>query len=318
LRNPIFFDRDDGQPLVPRSRTFVPLPLEENRDYIRAGYQSALAGASKADRDMAAGDFAKGIPDHPDQLIPTAHLLLAQERWAKDGWRAFEMSGMGFDPAGGGQDAAELAYHHRGWFGPLVTLRGSQNAEPTTAIAAILTHRRNSAPIGADNGGGYAGAVRTRLSDNGIQAALFNGAGGSNGRALDSRIPFSNMRAEVYVKFMEALDPTQEGGSVIALPPDPELIADLAAIRIKRRTLEVRGEYQLESKDEIRARIGRSPGKGDAVVIAWWAGSAAVKRKMGDRRREDRPRFANCGYSAQKRRGRERPTFDRSPGKPYA
>jgi hypothetical protein len=284
LRNPIFFDRDTGQPLAPRSRTFVPLPLEENRDYVRSGYQSALAGASKADRDMAAGDFAKGIPDHPDQLIPTAHLLMAQERWAKDGWRAFEQSGMGFDPAGGGQDAAELAYHHRGWFGPLMTLRGAQNAEPTTAIAAILTHRRNGAPIAVDNGGGYAGAIRTRLDDNGIQAALFNGANASNAKTLDSRIPFANLRAEAYVRFMEALDPNQEGGSVIALPADAELIADLAAVRIKRRTLEVRGEYQLESKDEIRARIGRSPGKGDAVVMAWWAGVRAARRQISGSR----------------------------------
>jgi hypothetical protein len=29
----------------------------------------------------------------------------------------------------------------------------------------------------------------------------------------------------------------------------------------------------LESKDEIRKRIGRSPDRADAVVLAWYAGS---------------------------------------------
>ena len=40
---------------------------------------------------------------------------------------------------------------------------------------------------------------------------------------------FANKRAEAWWRFREALDPDQEGGSVIALPPDPQLRADLAA-----------------------------------------------------------------------------------------
>src|SRR4051812_13855711 len=40
---------------------------------------------------------------------------------------------------------------------------------------------------------------------------------------------FANKRAEVWWKFREALDPDQPDGSAIALPPDPELRADLCA-----------------------------------------------------------------------------------------
>jgi len=53
-------------------------------------------------------------------------------------------------------------------------------------------------------------------------------------------------------------------GEGIALPPDPELVSDLCAPRWK---LTARG-IQVESKDEIIKRLGRSPDCGDAVVMA--------------------------------------------------
>jgi hypothetical protein len=37
---------------------------------------------------------------------------------------------------------------------------------------------------------------------------------------------------------------------------------------------------KLAPKDAIRGRIGRSPGKGDAVVMAWAEGTKAVKRLL--------------------------------------
>jgi hypothetical protein len=35
---------------------------------------------------------------------------------------------------------------------------------------------------------------------------------------------------------------------------------------------------KIETKDDIRRRIGRSPGKGDAIVLAWSEGATAAKR----------------------------------------
>ena len=97
----------------------------------------------------------------------------------------------------------------------------------------------------------------------------------------DGQLAFANKRAEVWWKFREALDPDQPDGSAIALPPDPELRADLCAPTWK---LTARG-ILLESKDgssgfgNLRQRLGRSPGKGDAVVMAWSEGNqAAVSR----------------------------------------
>jgi len=72
-----------------------------------------------------------------------------------------------------------------------------------------------------------------------------------------------NLRAELYWMLRDALDP--ENNSTIALPDDPELLRDLCSARYVPMA---GGKVKVESKDEIKARIGRSPDKGDAVLLA--------------------------------------------------
>ncbi len=61
----------------------------------------------------------------------------------------------------------------------------------------------------------------------------------------------------------------------IALPDDPELIDDLTTVKWFTRG----GKIHLESKEEIRKRLGRSPDKGDAVVLWNWVRSRPVFKK---------------------------------------
>jgi hypothetical protein len=76
------------------------------------------------------------------------------------------------------------------------------------------------------------------------------------------------------------------------------LAADLATPRISARALQTRGVILVESKEEIRERLGRSPDKGDAVVVCrQFGGLLEMKRK-------ETPRFptrANVGHAAAKR-----------------
>jgi hypothetical protein len=74
--------------------------------------------------------------------------------------------------------------------------------------------------------------------------------------------------------FREALEPNL--GEPVALPVDAELLADLAAPTWK---LTPRG-IQLESKEDVKKRIGRSPDKGDAVINAWSYGKTAVMARI--------------------------------------
>jgi hypothetical protein len=86
--------------------------------------------------------------------------------------------------------------------------------------------------------------------------------------ATDSsgQLTFINLRAEYYWRFRELLDPSN--GRNAALPPDPELLGDLCAPRWSMTTAGIK----IEDKEEIKKRLGRSPDKGDAIVIAGSAG----------------------------------------------
>lgn len=56
------------------------------------------------------------------------------------------------------------------------------------------------------------------------------------------------------------------------LPPDPTLLADLAAPTFWM----TRDALQIEQKEEVCKRLGRSTDRGDAVVMAWAAGPTYI------------------------------------------
>src|SRR3954452_5254930 len=169
--------------------------------------------------------------------------------------------------------------------------KGQETADGSTTAAMVVRYRLDGAPVIVDVGGGYGGGVTVRLKDNGIEPVSFVASWESIEKTKDGQLTFANKRAEVWWKFREALDPDQPDGSAIALPPDPELRADLCAPTWK---LGARG-ILLESKDgssgfgNLRQRLGRSPGKGDAVVMAWSEGNAAAVSRHNARKWE-RPR----------------------------
>jgi hypothetical protein len=234
------------------------------------------------------GDFSVGLKDADFQVIPTAWVLAAEARWKPDGGKGFAMTAMALDPAGGGRDSAELARRHGGWYAPLISAKGEETADGSATAATVVRYRLDNTPVIVDVGGGYGGAVMLRLKDNGIKPVPFNASIESLLKTKDGQLAFANRRAEAWWKFREALDPDQPDGSAIALPPDPELRADLCSPTWK---LTARG-ILLESKDDIRKRLGRSPGKGDAVVMGWSEGNkAAMARLRNPTTPKERPPF---------------------------
>jgi hypothetical protein len=121
----------------------------------------------------------------------------------------------------------------------------------------------------------------------------FMGVNPSHSTSANGSERFANLRAQTWWQFREALDPFT--GADIALPPDPELAAELT---MPRRVPEKR-EIQIESKDQIKKRLGRSPDKADAVVMAWAFGekrTGALPHSM-----ERLQTQANVGYARAKR-----------------
>lgn len=285
-----------GKIIRPTSRTYIPSSVRDNPYYAASDYERQLDALPEPYRSLLMGGFKTAFKDADFQVIPTAWITAAQERWKPDGYKAFSMTAMAFDPAGGGADAAELAMRYGGWYAEIVSEKGEQTAEPTSAMGFISKYRKDAAPIVIDVGGGYGGPISLLLKQNEIPHVGFNGASTSNKHTKDSQLKFANKRAEAWWKFREELDPDQQGGSVIALPPDPELRADLAA-----PTYEVAARgILIESKDDLRKRLGRSPGKGDACVMCLSEGNAAVKRALNSS--GPRQSQANLGYSHMKKR----------------
>ena len=264
-----------GRVYIPTSRTFIPASLADNPYLAESGYQAQLDALPEPVRSAVRdGNFMAARTDAEFQVIPTIWVIQAQGRWRENSWRSTNMTAMAIDPAGGGRDSAELAIRHGSWYNRLISQRGNKTEDGNLAVATIMKHRRNSCPVVVDVGGGYGGQVVMRLSDNGVPFFRFSGSDGSGRKTVDGSMHFANKRAEAWWRFREALDPEQQGGSAIALPPDPELLADLTSPTWK---VGQRG-ITIESKDEIRKRLGRSPGRGDAVVMAYEPGNIASQR----------------------------------------
>ena len=268
-----------GQIMKPTSRTFIPAKLSDNPYLSRTNYQATIDALPEPFRSQLLGGFKTSFKDQDNQVCPTAWVRAAMAKWKPDGWKGFEMTAMALDPAGGGDDPAALAMRHGPWYAPLVTLKGEATRDGAQMAAQVLVHRRANAALVVDMGGGYGTDVSSRLKENGISFVAFNGANASSG-ASGGGLKFYNARAEALWRFREELNPDKEGGAEIALPDDPELLADLTAPTFEVRTSGI----LIESKEAIRKRLGRSTNKGDAVVMCLAPGNRAVRRQLSAHR----------------------------------
>jgi hypothetical protein len=73
---------------------------------------------------------------------------------------------------------------------------------------------------------------------------------------------FANVRAYLYWAMRELLDPAHRHN--VALPPNPELLADLTAPKWSQAG----GVIRIEPKPDIIKRLGRSPDLSDATVYS--------------------------------------------------
>jgi hypothetical protein len=264
----------EPEPVVARSRTFIPSSLQDNPDLARTNYASVLAALpEELRRAYRDGDWSVGQRDDDFQVIPTAWIEAAQQRWTEKPPRGYAMTAMAVDVAPGGGDARVICWRYGGWYAPFVAEKVVDKTGRLTA-AEVVKHRRDRCPVVVDLGGGWGGDATIAMKDNGIDVVAFNGVVASNARTRDGKLKFVNKRAEATWKFREALDPSQEGGSAVMLPPDPELKSDLAAYRWENK---LRG-LVIEDKEKMRERLGRSPDKGDAAIMCLSEGDRAVQR----------------------------------------
>lgn len=287
-----------GELITPKSRTFIPSRVEDNPYLMRTGYRAQLQSLPEPLRSqMLRGDFLAGREDDPWQVVPTAWVEAAQQRWqSREKPRGVPMDALGVDPARGGADEFVLAPRYANWFGEMVVRPGAEVPDGPSGAALVVQHRRDNCVVNLD-AIGIGASVLDHLRGNDVMVKALVGSEASHGRDKTGSLGFVNLRSEWWWRMREALDPSS--GEEIALPPDPRLKGDLCALRWK---LTARG-IQVEPKSDAKVmeRLGRSPDRGDAAVYALAYDTPEVHRQR--RRAGPRPMQANRSYSPV-RRGR--------------
>lgn len=271
---------EDGN--APLSLTFIPAALSDNPYRDTPEYRAKLDALPEPLRSqLKSGDFTAGQEDGANQVIPTEWVKLAQSRWTPQPPVGIPMCAMGVDVAQGGTDSTVIARRHDGWYCPLEAIPGVETPSGAEVAGRVLARRHDGARVIVDLGGGWGGDALQHLTRNGVDAVGYMGVKDTMRRTRDNQLRFFNVRTEAYWRLREALDPYQQGGSPITLPPDRELLADLTAPTYT--TLSGKGGMciKLEPKDALVKRLGRSPDKGDAVAMAWWSGPKAISDLEG-------------------------------------
>jgi hypothetical protein len=263
----------------PKSRTFIKARVTDNPYYMATGYLSQLQSLPEPLRSqMMNGDFQAGIEDDAHQVIPTAWIEAAQERW-KERAQDFRsrpalkgpMDSLGVDVARGGNmgstlgatgnDELVLSPRHGTFFDQQLMFKGVAIDDGAKTAGLVIAALRDNAVVHLDVVG-VGTSPYDFLNQNNIQTVPVNGAAAAAGTDQSGLLRFTNLRAELHWRMREALDPLNP--SPIALPPDPQLLGDLAAPRwwISKTGITIEG------KDEIKKRLGRSPDRGEGAIYA--------------------------------------------------
>ena len=252
--------------IKPESRTFIPSRITDNPFLVSTGYMAQLQALPEPLRSqMLLGDFEAGIEDSPWQVIPTRWVEIAMARWKARSPRG-EMLSMGVDVARGGKDSTLIATRHKTdttslWFDKLHVHPGSETPNGNVVAGLVIGERRDFAPIHLDVIGVGASPYDV-LNQAGQDVYGVNVAEKPNALDKSGRLSFFNLRSQLWWQLREALDPAADNG--IALPDDKDLLAELCAPMWELSGMTVK----VESRDDIVKRVGRSPDRATAVMLA--------------------------------------------------
>lgn len=255
----------DGETIYPRSRTFIPARVQDNPYYARDNrYMSVLQSLPEPLRSMLLnGDFKASSIPNPFQVIPTEWARAAQQRWLEREKPDTPLTAVGLDAVRGGNDQMALAKRYDNWFDRVKTWPGVMVPNGATAAELVRLELGDEEP-GYINVDVIGVGSSTFDSLEPMYSSVFpvNASTKSDYRDRSGKLKMRNMRAEYHWRMRDALDPKL--GDDTALPDDRELLADLCAATYKVSTAGV----LIEEKEVIKERIGRSPDKGEATMLA--------------------------------------------------
>ena len=166
---------------------------------------------------------------------------------------------IGVDVAAFGSDKTVIAVR-RGRKIENLNVYTQKSTRETAGLARHIANMSNTRNIKVDEIGVGRGVVDSLEEDGFVNIGVNVAERASNSER------FVNLRAELWWSLRESLDPdTVRNPEPLALPPDDDLLAELSAVKFKFTS---RGAIQIESKEDMKRRLGRSPDRADAVCLA--------------------------------------------------
>lgn len=246
------------------------VPPEVARALPRKGWAEEMERLWGADSPVyqvrVLGEFPTNAAD---SVIPLAWVEAANRRWQEQqNTELPPLTTIGVDVARTGTDRTVLALRHGDRITELRRLphQGTMHtANDVKRALEIMSDHPLEAPTAIVDSIGIGAGVVDRLAELQMGVIPFNAAEATTRTDKSGRVGFVNKRAAAWWNLRELLDP--DGDGLLALPPDDKLIGDLTSPKWR---VMAGGKIQLESKDDIRKRLGRSTDDGDAVVQAFW------------------------------------------------
>jgi hypothetical protein len=224
-----------------------------------------------------------------DGVIPLSWIEAANHRWLE--WQQNGavppedgLHTMGVDVARLGSDDTVIAVRHGDVLTELRRSRKEDTMATTGRVKGIWDGDKRIAPV-VDVIGIGAGVV-DRLREMGVSSTVaFNASEKTSRRDSSNTLGFVNCRSAAAWNLREMLAP--HSAHEVALPADDLLTGDLTALHYRYMS---GGKIVIESKDDIKKRIGRSTDSGDAVIQAYWPNSGSWAKAFG---------IVNCDYCGQ-------------------
>lgn len=253
---------------TPQSLTFIPSRVADNPYLEGTGYVERLQNMPEHLRkQLLDGDFMAGRGDQDNQVIPAAWVDAAMARWVAPVSK--RMLVIFADVAQGGADKSTTAALHEDWiFDKIESRPGSETKDGPSIVTMVTQRRRDNAAIGIDCTGGWGGSAADHFkTHNNISVSRVVSSKKSDLKDNHTGYAYRNVRSEMWWEFRIALDPSlrKPGEPPVSLPPSQTLRAQLCAPTFTDQG----GTILIESKDDIRARLGSSTDEADAIIGAW-------------------------------------------------
>jgi len=262
--------------LHPRSRTFIFASIYDNPILVASGYISTLQALPEPLRSkMLYGDFRSGMEEDPWQIFPTKWVRDAQIRWReREEPVHIPVGQLGVDVARGGKDRTVLTPRRDNYFCEQKLYPGYETKTGADVIARCMPLCNEDTRVCIDVIG--VGSSPYDIGEmQGMSIVAMNGAEATTTRSKAGNLGFYNRRAEWHWRLREALDPAS--GEDIAIPDDPELLADLTAMKWEITTRGIKAR----DKEETKVLIGRSPDKGESLIYAYGQVTGAADGLLG-------------------------------------